>query len=237
MANVLEINKLEKEAIKKLVNSAGEFTGKSSLSLAAEKIGKSSYSTENIICVGLSDGGESFNIDKLIDARSAGISIVFFHDNPRPFLKRERRSDEKVADYETAIEKEKSEYVKKLENFGISDIKENSNYVFFEKIKLLNSKHEIFKSPFDLSSLADVSVEKTHTVGIVLSNKCSILAENPNVASGAENFYLALYEEDGFGKVVHLACGHNKYNEKNDFNDLSSDENKIVVNILSWLSK
>ena len=26
-------------------------------------------------------------------------------------------------------------------------------------------------------------------------------------------------------------------NEKNDFNDLSSDENKIIVNILSWLSK
>lgn len=78
-------------------------------------------------------------------------------------------------------------------------------------------------------------ISETHNSGQILSDNCDIVLNSENEISNNKNYFLACLNEHGLGKVAFMNIGHNNYNEK-DFSNLTVNESKIIVNVLTWLN-
>lgn len=157
----------------------------------------------DVIIVGCNDGGtcESTFIDKLLEFRKLGSTIIFCHDEPKPL--KEAAESFVLENFKNFEDSEESTiYKAKLTSMGITALK-SEDYIFFNKARV---KIE------GLYGLPDtIAVVETHTNGIELGPEVSILIDNPSVPEGRTNWYLAELVEDELGRVVFWNYGHNQY--------------------------
>ncbi|MFA7507421.1 MAG: hypothetical protein WCZ11_04210 [Bacilli bacterium] len=190
----------------------------------------------DLIVVGISDAGvnifskckystdlmdsnfeEYSQLQKLSDARDAGIPIIFTHD---------------CLEVNSFSEPYPDDYLALCGNFGISSNGvDNDNLKEIKSIICINSEHSIMTSYFELPEILEV--QPTHTGGLVLKEDANIIYENSDLASARSNYYLATYEEEGKGKIVLCELGHCFGNFKQFFRP-SIEECKILVNSIVW---
>jgi hypothetical protein len=168
---------------------------------------------ESIIIIGPDDNGENVDIDKLIQARNNGKTIIFTHGNPSIGV--EHKEEEEEDQYQIR----QAEYLQKLKDkFGINGFADGFKYEFYNEV-------------IEKKSNKKFSIQETHSTGLILSDKYEILMNNPLIADSSTNFYLAVFEEVGKGKVVFWNVGHCSYG-KNDIENLTLKEKQILVNLI-----
>jgi hypothetical protein len=165
----------------------------------------------DVIILGMGDGGFDITsiLDDLILANDSGVGIIFMHDIPNY-----------------------AEYDKRLLNFGISEIDKSFDYNLFSNTKILIPDHSIITSFYDIKTMS-LAIQETHNRGIVLSESCSIVLNDPNIIASNKNYYLACLENIGKGRVAHISLGHNGY-RSDILLELSSEEASILANTLIW---
>ena len=171
----------------------------------------------DIVLIGIGDNGYEFDIDKLIELRNNGKTIIFTHSNPISFL--DKMEDEK----EIEFEKRNNIYLAKLkDNFGINGFADSYDYEFYDTITVKDNT---------IISTGEYSIQPTHTTGIVLSDKYKIIADSNQCKPGMTNYYLAILSEANKGDVVMWNVGHCAYG-KNDIKEFSKIEKNILDNLL-----
>ena len=149
----------------------------------------------------------------MIQARNNGKTIIFTHGNPSIGV--EHKEEEEEDQYQIR----QAEYLQKLkDNFGINGFEDGFKYEFYNEI-------------IEKKTLEKFSIQETHSTGLILSDKYEILMNNPLTADSLTNFYLAVFEEVGKGKVVFWNVGHCSYG-KNDIENLTLKEKQILVDLI-----
>jgi len=111
------------------------------------------------------------------------------------------------------------------------------NYTFYsislsEYAKISRFGHPIFDSYHDLTDWRRINISVTHTSHKAindLSNTGRIVMEiDKNIETGVKYDYLTVNEK-GKGRIAYWAAGHK--------NNITNDEEKLFINIISWLTK
>ena len=232
MVNLLHFSHINKDEISSVLNKTEDISVKNNFIITSNKF---NFSTDkkNVILVGICDymvNDLDFYV-KLVDARNQGIPILFTHGNPTHFAEiLKRNMDETEEQYKERLNDRKNLYFNVMANFGIEGFLEGK-YNFFNNIAIKIKSHPIVKTPFKITEYV---IQEIHDIGTILSSKCNIILNDGNRQDSNTNYYLATYEEEGKGKVVHCQIGHNNYDSKY-FNIPEKIECMILVNALTWL--
>ncbi|MHA1695427.1 MAG: hypothetical protein ACTSUG_09210 [Candidatus Helarchaeota archaeon] len=207
---ILQINKLND-------NSINRISTNKNVSVFSDKDISDNVLDFNHIIIGVRDGGDEFDIDKLIEARNKGKTIIFTHDNPVLSLSLLENEEEKDWEIRNNI------YLKKLkDNFGIEGCANNYQYEFYDTIEVKSD---------NVIPVGSYSIKETHLVGIILSDKYEIIADSPQCKKGKTNYYLAILKEIGKGDVIMWNAGHLNYGH-DKLEDLTDIEKTILNNII-----
>lgn len=211
--NVLQINKTGRNLITSVIS---DMTG---ISHEVQNDLSDTVVNKDVIIVGIGDNPEDYNIDKLIEARNNGVTIIFAHSSPTLYIEQE------IEETEENYSKRQDEYLKKLkDNFGIEKIISDYEYIFYKNVAVKDSTF--------ISELPkEFDIQLTHTLGIELSSKYNIIIDNPNEVSSQSNYYLAELMELNKGKVVMWNIGHCEYN-RTDIKKMTKEENQILIKLV-----
>jgi hypothetical protein len=161
---------------------------------------------------------EYSQLQVLSDARDAGMPIVFTHD---------------ALEVNSFCEPFPDDYDKLVGNFGVDshsyDYGEEGNQI--NNIRCIDPTHNAVTAYYELEP--ELEVQPSHAGGLKLLPDAKILFEESSKASSNANYYLAVYEKSGKGKVVFCQLGH-CYGNHNQFFRPSINECKILVNAIIW---
>lgn len=212
--NILHINTMHAEEISSLVVGASESLDSKSVTVFTNE---ESFDGYDVIVLGIGDGGVCLAelnpglFEATVAAHDRGAGILFTHDCPT------RRC------FETYD----------LSSLGFAPFVHDYAYNMYTAVAVKDAAHAIVTTPYDLSG--GFTVEQTHGVGTCLAEDCRIVIDNPAIPATSTNFYLAVREEVGKGRIAYWAFGHNRYNSET-FYQPSGDECRLFTNILEWLS-
>lgn len=209
--NILHVSTMKLNEVATLITAAGESLDSYSITTYS---GIETFSDYDVIVMGINDGGVEVTEEQavaILTARENGTPVIFTHDCPQKACFQ-------------------SESLAPLELVSFRD---GYEYQMYTSISILEPTHLIFTSPYDLS--AGFVIEETHGIGSELPVSWTILAQNPSESvEDRVNHYLAISQEEGKGKMVHWAAGHNRYNTEQFFG-LPVNECKLFVNMLAHL--
>jgi hypothetical protein len=220
--------------------------------------GTENFNDYDVIAVGANEGG-IFNINTiladLVVAHNNGVGVFLAHDCPQNT--HDEQFDRGGLDpclytNESCIIAQRPNFLTNLQTLGIAAgfSTANINYVMYTDIEVLDSKHTIFNSPFDIHTIS--TCQETHNNGIVLSESCNILARRigqgpigqgptePIVGStDSTNYHIALFEDNliedqQHGKVIYYAGGHNNYGKCSEIPSI--EESQLLVNMLNYIA-
>jgi len=191
----------------------------------------------DLVVVGISDAGVDIfkkikNIDPmtgeiiseysqlqiLSDARDAGVPIIFTHD---------------CLEVNSFCEPFPDDYDELIGNFGVDswgyDYGDEGDQI--NSIECVSPTHGAITSYYELDM--ELDVQPTHSGGLVLLSDATIIYSVSTRARGLSNYYLAVYEKPGKGKVVICKLGH-CFGNFNQFFRPNINECKILVNAIVW---
>lgn len=161
---------------------------------------------------------EYSQLQVLSDARDVGVPIVFTHD---------------CLEVNSFCEPFPDDYGKLVGNFGVdswsADYGDEGNLI--NNISCIAPSHAVMNAYFTLPETLEV--QPAHSGGLTLKAGATIIYEEAARTSGKSNYYLAVFEQAGKGKVVICQLGHSNGNF-NQFFRPSIDECKILVNAIVW---
>ena len=121
-----------------------------------------------------------------------------------------------------------------LELIGLKkEIFEDTGITGSNKAKVSRHGHSIFDCYHDLTDWRVIDIEKTHRSHHIVKNDTQntarvVMEFDNNLETGIKFDYLTV-NEIGNGRIAYWAAGHHS--------QISEDEKKLFVNIVSWLTK
>jgi hypothetical protein len=209
-----------------------------------------------VIIIGLGDNTVNLGLKRLkylSDVHDAGKPILFMHGSPNVTYNIDDDLDNKLRPivdslgagttlqaklfinfYQNNIVEIPSVFSTYLNNLGVVGFENLDNYHYFNNVSVVNN-HALLTNPYPLTGW-DHSVQMTHLMGVRLVPEAQILLNNSSIPNSDYNYYLAIYETAGKGKIAFMQLGHNNFDENDTWHSVSIRESRLFYNVLDWLT-
>jgi len=240
MYNILHISKLNKNEINEILkNFAGVKDNFNVVLKTEESLTSEDFIEKDLLIFGIGDDAANISehVVDILQLFDSGVPLLFTHGTPDQCLFEDYTFEfDEIESYDLASSRVEIKNKELLLPFSKSlgvELFDNGEYVFYDTVRVKSENHKIMLTP-NLIKEPNFKIKTTHSLGHVLNDASLILIDNPGADAGFNNFYLAIYQAEGKGKVAFFNIGHNDY-DNTKFNELEDVEMKLFVNVVYWL--